>query len=179
MRSPTGRSIDVGFYDGEKSFEKSDREYYSLGYAFEHHFDEVWTVRQNARYLRSEGQYRSLYNNYLMADYRTIRRSTIATDVDMDAYTLDNQVQATFDTGPLQHTALMGLDYQNTRTDTLSGSGTYTAGPTLDIFNPVYGAAVAVPAYTTDGNVAQRTDRRVPARTGEMGQMGAAAGRAL
>jgi iron complex outermembrane receptor protein len=86
-----------------------------------------------------------------MTDYRTIRRSTIATDVDMDAYTLDNQVQAKFDTGPLQHTLLMGLDYQNTSTDTLSGSGTYTAGPTLDIFNPVYGAAVAVPAYTTDG----------------------------
>ncbi len=118
MHSPTGRSIDVDFYDGEKNFEKSDREYYSIGYAFEHHFDDVWTVRQNARYLRSEGQYRSLYSNYLLTDYRTIRRSTIATDVDMDAYTLDNQVQAKFDTGPLQHTLLMGLDYQNTSTDT-------------------------------------------------------------
>jgi len=151
LHSPTGRSIDVDFYDGEKNFEKSDREYYSIGWAFEHHLNDVWTVRQNARYLRSEGRYRSLYSNYLMADYRTIRRSTIASDVDMDAYTLDNQVQARFDTGPLQHTLLMGLDYQNTSTDTLLGSGTYTAGPTLDIFNPVYGAAVPVPAYTTDG----------------------------
>lgn len=151
LHSPTGRSIDVDFYDGEKNFEKSDREYYSIGWAFEHHFDDVWTVRQNARYLRSEGQYRSLYSNYLMADYRTIRRSTIASDVDLDAYTLDNQLQAKFDTGPLQHTLLMGLDYQNTSTDTKSGSGVYTAGPTLDIFNPVYGAAVPVPAYTTDG----------------------------
>lgn len=150
LHSPTGRKIDVDFYDGEKSFEKSDREYYSIGYAFEHHFNDVWTVRQNARYLRSEGQYRSLYSNYLESDYRTIRRSTIASDVNIDAYALDNQLQAKFDTGPLQHTVLMGADYQNTSTDTKSGSGVYTAGPTLDIFDPVYGAAVPVPAYTSD-----------------------------
>ncbi len=147
LHSPTGRKIDVDFYDGEKNFEKSDREYYSLGYAFEHHFNDVWTVRQNARYLRAEGIYRSLYNSNLQADYRTSNRSTIATDVDMDAYTLDNQVQAKFDTGPLQHTLLMGLDYQNTSTDTKQG---YGAGPTLDIFDPVYGAPVATPAFITD-----------------------------
>ncbi|QOU02844.1 MULTISPECIES: TonB-dependent siderophore receptor [Pseudomonas] len=147
LHSPTGRKIDVDFYDGEKNFEKSDREYYSLGYAFEHHVDDVWTVRQNARYLRAEGVYRSLYNSYLRADYRTSKRSTIATDVDMDAYNLDNQLQAKFDTGPLQHTLLMGLDYQNTSTDTKAG---YGSGPDLDIFDPVYGAPVATPAFTTD-----------------------------
>ncbi|MGY2376348.1 TonB-dependent siderophore receptor [Pseudomonas sp. SDO524_S393] len=147
LHSPTGRSIDVDFYDGEKHFEKSDREHYSLGYAFEHHFNDVWTVRQNARYLRAEGVYRSIYNSNLQADYRTSNRSTIATDVDMDAYTLDNQVQAKFDTGPLQHTLLAGLDYQNTSTDTKAG---YGRGPTLDIFDPVYGAPVATPAFSTD-----------------------------
>ncbi|MGY2401841.1 TonB-dependent siderophore receptor [Pseudomonas sp. SDO5271_S396] len=147
LHSPTGRSIDVDFYDGEKNFEKSDREHYSLGYAFEHHFNDVWTVRQNARYLRAEGVYRSIYNSNLQADYRTSNRSTIATDVDMDAYTLDNQVQAKFDTGPLQHTLLAGLDYQNTSTDTKAG---YGRGPTLDIFDPVYGAPVATPAFSTD-----------------------------
>ncbi|KAB7487868.1 TonB-dependent siderophore receptor, partial [Klebsiella michiganensis] len=113
LRSPTGHKIDVDFYDGEKRFEKSDREHYSLGYAFEHHFNDVWTVRQNARYMRAEGIYRSIYNSNLQADYRTSNRSTIAADVDMDAYTLDNQLQAKFDTGPLQHTLLTGLDYQN------------------------------------------------------------------
>jgi len=148
LHSPTGRKIDVDFYDGDKDFEKSDREYYSLGYQFEHRFNDVWTVRQNARYLRSEGIYRSLYNaSVLAADYRTMSRSTIATDVDIDAYTLDNQVQANFATGPLQHTLLFGADYQNTSTDTKSGSG---RGTSLDIFDPVYRHDNAVPAFTTD-----------------------------
>ena len=147
LHSPTGRDIDVDFYDGDKDFEKSDREYFSLGYLFEHHINDVWTVRQNARYLRSEGVYRSLYNSNLRADYRTANRSTIATDVDLDSYTLDNQAQAKFDTGPLQHTVLFGGDYQNTSTDTKSGFGT---GPTLNIFDPVYGVPVVTPAFTSD-----------------------------
>ncbi|MHC8287429.1 TonB-dependent siderophore receptor [Pseudomonas sp. XS1P51] len=147
LDSPIGRDIDVDFYDGDKDFEKIDREYFSLGYLFEHHLNDVWTVRQNARYLRSEGDYRSLYNSNLRADYRTSNRSTIATDVNLDSYTLDNQVQAKFDTGPVQHTVLFGGDYQNTSTDTKSGFGT---GPTLDIFDPVYGVPVATPAFTSD-----------------------------
>lgn len=148
LDSPIGRDIDVDFYDGEKDFEKSDREYFSLGYLFEHHLNDVWTLRQNARYLRSEGDYRSLYNSNLMADYRTSRRSTIAADVNLESYTLDNQAQAKFDTGPLQHTLLFGGDYQNTSTDTKSG---FAGGPNLDIFEPVYGLPVATPAFQSDG----------------------------
>jgi iron complex outermembrane receptor protein len=145
--SPVGRDIDVDFYDGEKDFEKSDREYYALGYLFEHHVNDVLTLRQNARYLRSEGLYRSIYNSSLRADYRTLNRSAIGTDVDLDSYTLDNQLQAKFATGPLQHTVLLGADYQNTSTDTKSGSG---AATTLDIFDPVYGSANAPITYTAD-----------------------------
>lgn len=147
LNSPVGRDIDVDFYDGEKSFEKIDRKYYALGYLFEHHINDVWTVRQNARYLRSEGLYCSIYNSALQADYRTLTRSAIATDVNLDSYTLDNQAQAKFATGPLQHTVLFGADYQNTSTDTKSGSGT---APTLDIFDPVYGAAYTPVTYTAD-----------------------------
>ncbi|WP_460123040.1 TonB-dependent siderophore receptor [Pseudomonas sp. S2_C03] len=147
LDSPIGRDIDVDFYDGDEDFEKSDRQYFSVGYLFEHHLNDVWTLRQNARYLRSEGEYRSLYHSNLRADYRTSNRSTIATDVNLDSYTVDNQAQAKFDTGPVQHTVLFGGDYQNTSTDTKSGFGT---GPTLDIFDPVYGAPVTTPAYTTD-----------------------------
>lgn len=150
LHSPIGRHIDVDFYDGDKRIEKSDRDYYSVGYLFEHHFNDVWTFRQNARYLRSEGTYASLYNGSdgLRPDYRTIPRYTIASDVDLDAYTLDNQAQARFDTGPVQHTVLFGADYQNTTTDTRTG---YGSGPTLDIFDPVYTGNVQTPAYTTDG----------------------------
>ncbi|WP_122317231.1 TonB-dependent siderophore receptor [Pseudomonas cichorii] len=149
LNSPTGRDIDVDFYDGEKSFEKSDREYHAVGYLFEHHLNDVWTLRQNARYLRSEGIYQSIYNgtDALQPDYRTMGRYTIGSDVNMDSYTVDNQLQARFDTGPLQHTLLFGADYQNTSTDTKSGNGN---GPSLDLFDPVYGSPIAPIIYSAD-----------------------------
>lgn len=156
LHSPTGRRIKVDFYDGDKEFEKSDREYYSLGYQFEHHFNDIWTIRQNARYLRSEGIYRSLYNASVLApDYRTMSRSTIATDVDIDAYALDNQLQAKFGTGPLQHTVLLGADYQNTSSDTKAG---YGKGSSLDIFDPVYTGIDRYPAFSTDAT--QRSEQK-------------------
>ncbi|MGE8189662.1 TonB-dependent siderophore receptor [Pseudomonas sp. NPDC086278] len=155
LSSPVGRDIDVDFYDGDKHFEKSDRHYFSVGYLFEHHFDDVWTVRQNARYLRSEGDYRAIYNGNLQADYRTLNRYTITSDVNLDSYALDNQLQAKFGTGPLQHTVLFGVDYQYTRTATKAG---YGAGPTLDIFDPVYSGPIAVPGYTSDAT--QRDEQK-------------------
>lgn len=160
LDNPNGRDIDVDFYDGEKDFEKSDREYHSIGYLFEHHLNDTWTLRQNARYLRSDGLYRSIYNtSTLGADYRTLKRAAIATDVNLDSYTLDNQAQAKFGTGPLQHTVLMGADYQNTSTDTKAGYSTSSnPAPPIDLFDPVYGAAVTTPAYSTDAT--QRSQQK-------------------
>lgn len=155
LPNPNGH-IDVNRYDGDKHFEKSDRENYSVGYLFEHHFNDTFTLRQNARYMRAEGLYRSLYSagfpkdaNGNITDYRNVQRSTIASDVNIDAYALDNQLQAKFDTGPIAHTVLVGADYQYTSTDTLAGSGPYLGAPGLDVYNPVYGGAIAVPAYTS------------------------------
>jgi iron complex outermembrane receptor protein len=50
---------------------------------------------------------------------------------------------------------LFGADYQNTSTHTKSGFGT---GPTLDIFDPVYGAPVTTPAFTSDAT--QRNEQK-------------------
>jgi len=176
LHSPTGRSIDVDFYDGEKNFEKSDREYYTSGYAFEHHFNDVWTVRQNARYLRSEGQYRSLYSNYLMADYRTIRRSTIASDVNIDAYTLDNQLQAKFDTGPLQHTLLMGARLPEHQHRHQVRHRRVHRRPDPGYFQPGLRRRSAGAGLHQRRYFPQRANRRVPAGTDEVGPVGAAVG---
>ncbi len=156
LRNPLGR-IPTNFYDGEARFEKSDREQASIGYAFEHRFDNTWTVWQNFRYIHSNGHYRSLYNaSRLNADMRTLWLSAITTKVDIDAVALDNQAQARFTTGPLSHTLLFGLDYRWQGTDTLSGSAANVAR--IDLFTPSYGKPIATPAFTSDQ---WQTDRQI------------------
>src|SRR3546814_12801620 len=63
----------------------------------------------------------------------------------MTNYLLDNQIEGHVTTGPVEHTLLGGFDYQRIRGHYSPGFGT---GPTLDIFNPVYGQPIAVPAAT-------------------------------
>jgi iron complex outermembrane receptor protein len=60
--------------------------------------------------------------------------------------TLDNQLQANFDTGPLSHTALLGLDYRWDDSEFERGIG---AAPPLDVFDPNYGADISKPDVTT------------------------------
>jgi iron complex outermembrane recepter protein len=74
----------------------------------------------------------------LDADLRTYNRYGDDGESEVDAWTIDNQLQAKVVTGPLAHTLLFGLDYQR---DRLSDVGRAFDGPSLaiDIFDPVYG----------------------------------------
>ncbi len=139
--APDGRKLKPGFYDGDAGFEKSDRKHHSVGYQFEHRFNDTMTVRSNARYLHAEGIYRSVYTNssgtgYLDPDATLLNRSKGGTNVKMDVYTLDNHLQAKFNTGALQHTALFGVDFAHLDSDTRASQ--FNAAPPLDVFNPDY-----------------------------------------
>lgn len=138
LPNPRGR-IGVRFYDGDPDFERSNREHYSLGYLAEHRFNDALTVRQNFRYLHTHGEYRSLYNSAISADYLRTVRSVYGADADVDAFTLDNQVQLNLETGPLRHTVLAGLDYYRVLNDSYTGQS--YLGPQIrqqSLFSPVY-----------------------------------------
>ncbi|NYZ13152.1 TonB-dependent siderophore receptor [Azospirillum sp. RWY-5-1] len=139
--NPNGK-LPISFFAGDPNFNSWDRTTASIGYRFQHRFDDTWTVRQNARYLHNDLNYRGLYAGALLADMRTLRRNTFSLDERSWDVTVDNQLQASFDTGPVKHTALFGVDIQRLRSDTLRG---LAAAPNLDIFAPVYGLAIPNP----------------------------------
>jgi len=149
---PDGSRFSRSFYDGDKGFERSDRKHYSLGYDFEHRFNDTFKARQNFRYTHADAQYRSIYNS-AWADpgtYRYLTRGMIGTDVEFDALTLDNNLQADFTTGAFAHKVLLGFDYQHIKTDTLSASRWGTADFNLDTWNPNYDAGYTLPPFTSD-----------------------------
>jgi len=142
LDNPNGR-IPEDFYSGDRTFDRQERTQYSVGYALDHRLDDIFTLRQNARYMRIEGDYKILVVGNLQADQHTINRSAYAATEDTDALTLDNQLEAKFDTGIAGHTVVGGVDYQRTfndRTDAFGGA------PSIDYLNPVYGQAIADPS---------------------------------
>ena len=136
LPSPYGQQRR-GFFGGDPNYDRFDRTQASIGYQFEHRFDNVWTVRQNFRYSHIDAEFNVLSIGAIAANGRTgSRRATYASD-HANSYALDNQAQATFTTGPVQHTALFGVDWQ--RTSARARLTTISVGvPSLDLFAPVY-----------------------------------------
>jgi len=144
VSSPNGK-IPTGFYGGQPGLDSYTRKQASIGYQFEHHFDDVWTVRQNLRYLASSSDYTMTYPFGNVANSSYVDRYTFLDHESLKAFDVDTQAQAKFDTGPVNHTLLFGVDYVHDDLRENSGSG--VASP-IDYLNPDYSAPVARPDYT-------------------------------
>ncbi|WP_236020287.1 TonB-dependent siderophore receptor [Sabulicella rubraurantiaca] len=136
--SPFGR-IPRSRFTGEPSFDTFVRRQYSLGYEFEHRFNDVFTVRQNLRYGHVDGDWRQTYGLGLQPDGRTLNRFSYESRRASSTFHVDTQLQSRFVTGPLEHTLLAGLDYSRTTFNNVQNGAT---GTPLDLYAPVYGRVV-------------------------------------
>lgn len=142
--NPNGQ-IPKSFFVGNPYYNSYDRKQSTVGYEFEHHFNEMWTARQNFRYMDVSSEFRALSaSGFASAGTpcgvgvpltQCIGRSSTHFIEKLRSATIDNQVEAKFATGWLQHTVLAGLDYQSTTASALSGNGTTTY---VNFLNPVY-----------------------------------------
>ncbi|MEL7047102.1 MAG: TonB-dependent receptor, partial [Pseudomonadota bacterium] len=112
-----------------------------LGYIFNYRWSEGLTYRQVARYSSSRNEPGSIRAAGFQADQRTLNRSYAGDDLFLDSYAIDNQLEAVFESGSLNHRVLIGIDYfaETYNADFVSGS----VAP-IDAFAPVYGAEVTV-----------------------------------
>lgn len=63
------------------------------------------------------------------------------------SFAIDNNLTFRFATGAAEHTLLAGLDYRRSEDDYASAFA--FGAPPLDAYNPVYGAPVTIPDYTS------------------------------
>lgn len=127
--------LPTDFDEGEAS-NKISRNTKMVGYTFSHDFNDTWTVRQNLRYADLRTDYRSIYGSTFDDVNHSIIRGVALSDEKLTQFAVDNQLQAKFTTGAVDHTLLLGGDYQRTRNDIDSNFG--TASP-LNALNPQYG----------------------------------------
>lgn len=106
---------------GDPDFDKYDVEQWSLGYQFEHHLNDIWTFRQNARYSRSYQEQRTIYQYGLDDDQRTVGRFGYLGHEEVKNALLDNHFQAQWNVGRFEHTTLVGIDLQHASTNQLGG----------------------------------------------------------
>jgi iron complex outermembrane recepter protein len=138
VNAPFGR-IPTKLFVGDPSVDKFTREQEMLGYQFEKNLSDNVTFRQNARYAHVDLTYRGFVGNANPANIAAgnIDRYNWYAKNTANQGNLDNQLEYRFDTGPVQHTMLFGLDLKTYRIDDyqLFGFGV----PPINVFNPVYG----------------------------------------
>lgn len=150
LPNPNGK-VRRSFFAGEPGYDKFHLDQWSLTYLLEHRINDIWQVRQGMRYREMNVDYKTVYGtglDPLDPTRRTLTRGIFTTDETLRAFTTDNQLQGDFTTGIVKHTVLAGLDYQNNVFGQRGGIG---AGPSIDVYNPVYGASITDPPLYTDG----------------------------
>lgn len=154
LNAPDGSRTNVVQTDSK--FVKYATNQSSFSYQLEHHINEIFTVRQNFRYMQQDGD----FNDMFRAGFSTVQptlmqRTAISTKERLTQTVLDSHVQAKVNTGPLQHTILAGVDWNVTNASLRFFSGD---APGIDVFNPRYGIPIPKPS-SLDSDARQRIDQ--------------------
>lgn len=155
LDNPNGR-IPVNRFIGEPDFDGQDNAQYSIGYLFDYRLNKFFTFRQRGRYDDVEVDSAAVFGLGLDPDdpsQRTVTRGSFTAVDDAGVFSIDNQAQAKFTSGPLAHTVLIGVDYKHIDFDAAEG---FDIVSSIDLFDPVYGAPIAQPPLSRDDNTVQQ-----------------------
>lgn len=125
------------FFAGNPAFNDSIQNQGRIGYEFEHRLDETFVLRQNARasWLNIDADWAFAYQPNA-TDPTLLDSSAGSYEEWLNTYTIDNQLEAKFETGALEHTLLTGVDLTKIYWKSLNG---YGSTPPLDTKNPTVG----------------------------------------
>jgi len=144
--SPLGK-LSANFNPGDPSFNKTEQRMGMLGYQFEHHFNDVWTFQQNARFTDNRNEANMIWPDGLEADGETLDRYAFVRHMSARSYLIDNRLTAQFDLGAIQNTMLLGVSYSRFNENWVYGSSFNV--PPINIFDPVYGPPIQGPDPST------------------------------
>lgn len=109
------------------------------GYELEHRFNDNWTIRNRFQYTD--------FNSELVANFagQVVNEATgdlfrlwLQNEQNSESYELQTNVVGEFNTGSIEHTLLVGVDWYHRDARTLRRFDD-TPQPLFNIFNPVYG----------------------------------------
>ena len=137
------RELDPSLYVGDPAFNRYDTRSLSLTGFVEHSFSDKLAFEATARYRDNSADYRQTWIAFLSAgeprigaDGTAFTRSWYDAPASSDQFAIDGRLRGTFDTGPIRHEVLAGVNYQTV--DTLMEAAFLNRPTTFNVFAPVY-----------------------------------------
>jgi iron complex outermembrane receptor protein len=156
--NPNGQ-IPINRFAGDPATDLYQTETRSIASLFDHRFSDAFKVSHNMRYSDIEGIYNTVYSNsfsatpYLDPAQRTVSRYVDFSNSHRKTFTSDTNAELKFNTGPLSHKILVGLDYR--RMAESGAIGGYLDTTPFDLYAPTYNPVVA-PAMTPTPGLTQK-----------------------
>jgi iron complex outermembrane receptor protein len=141
VADPLGRPTNTLL--GDPGFTRYSTNQASVSYKIEHHFNETFTARQNFRFQRQDGQFRELDPLGFVEGTSILNRQAFSTNERLDQTALDTHLQAKLDTGPVNHTVLVGIDWTRTNASLTRLNAANT--PSINVYNPLYFQPISTP----------------------------------
>ncbi|KOC91903.1 TonB-dependent siderophore receptor [Winslowiella iniecta] len=142
-----GKKLSRSFYEGESSLDQYKRTEQIYSYEFAHRFNETWAFRSNASYTHSNVKLDQVYQaGWVSPTSDELTRYYSGTRSSLDAVAIDNQLEADFATGAVEHKVMLGAEYHQYKNDLWDGGATAT---NLNAFTGVSGGT-ALNFYTDD-----------------------------
>jgi iron complex outermembrane receptor protein len=171
LRASGSERLAIDFFVGEPGFNHMKTDHTAGTLMITHRFSNAISASSNTRYFEQDVDYGEVYGSYyngmdpfLDAAHTLLTREFYILDESYQTFNTDNHLVFEFQTGPIEHKVLAGIDYtkfeQNRQEgfscrDVTDGSfGCFSGGspPPLDVYNPNYGQPFTVGftnAYTT------------------------------
>lgn len=146
--------IPIDFFVGEPDFNHMKTEQASISLLVNHRFNDTVALSSNTRYLDQDVDYGEVYptfnfgvDTFIDPARTTLTRAFYLLDDHYKIVNSDNHAQIDFQTGPIAHKILVGIDYTLFEQDRREGYSCVFYYPgcfeqmtiPLNVYNPVYG----------------------------------------
>ena len=132
-------ALDPELNVGDPGFDSYEREQYAVGYSFDHRFNDAVSVSSKTRYSAIDLDLQGIQIAAPITATGLLPRQAVRSIEDVGGVATDNHAQFSFRTGAVEHTALVGIDFQHSVSNWEYQFG---GAPPLDVTNPQYGVSV-------------------------------------
>ncbi|MEK7913487.1 TonB-dependent siderophore receptor [Burkholderia contaminans] len=135
LPNPNGR-LSQDIYMGTPGFNDYRKKQWSLGYALEHRVNAIWSLHQDVRWSHLSLDDATVFGiGFVPRSTTTMMRYAGLFQLNYSRFDIDNHARARFGTGPLEHTLLLGAQYDR---QTTTNSVWLALAPSLNLYHPVY-----------------------------------------
>ncbi|MCV6576855.1 MAG: TonB-dependent siderophore receptor [Cohaesibacter sp.] len=149
LPNPNGK-IPRSTFLGEPGFDDFRSQQYSLGYLFDHSFDNGVKISSKLRWSSVDYDLQTVRGFGMMPNSNTlVTRRAVKIDDLTEAFGTDNSLRYDLDTGAINHKLLAGIDYLHQKSNL---SLAVSPMAPIDAYNPVYGNPVSPFFFTLLSN---------------------------